>query len=70
VDTRASLERSVEEIRENRDLKLELIRRLQGPPDALAEDDLSRMIRESFYMQMQALTSEILGLIDGALAAD
>jgi hypothetical protein len=55
-ETRASLERSLREIRDNRDLKLALMRLLQGPPAAVPEEALSRMIRESFYMQMPAAT--------------
>lgn len=55
-ETKVSLQRSLEDIRRNRDLKLKLMRLMQGPPDAIKEDELSQMIQESFYMQMPAAT--------------
>jgi len=34
-ETKVSLQRSLEDIRRNRDLKLKLMRLMQGPPDAI-----------------------------------
>ena len=52
LETEVSLEQSLADVQANRDVKLEFMALLQGPPEAVPEDRLSRLIRESFYMQM------------------
>jgi hypothetical protein len=54
--TRQSFVETLETIRHNRDTKLRLIELLQGPADAVGEDELSEMIREAIYMQFPQVT--------------